>query len=274
VLELNKVTFRYKDGCVAVQDTSLTIEQGNFIAIAGRNGSGKTTLTKLIMSLLKPTAGVIQFRGQDTRNCTPADMARSIGYVFQNPDRQIFRDTVAAEVAYGPEQLGFSPDKIKENVEKALQTVGLEQLATAYPKGITKSQKQKVAIASALAMDPHVLILDEPTSGQDAQASKNLMELLKTLNAAGVTIILVTHNMELLARYAQRVVIMDKGTKAFDGPTCELFGRQRDVASWGLREPATTVISRRLGEYGVEVTTAPGELAASLSVLLGGKVHA
>lgn len=273
MLELQNVSFRYPNKMLAVQDVSLTITEGEFVAVAGRNGSGKTTLTKLMMSLLKPAAGTVVFKGENTKRYTPADMARHVGYVFQNADRQIFRDTVAEELAYGPEQLGFTPAKIKETVEQALQVTGLAALAGAYPKALTKGQKQKVAIASALAMEPGVLILDEPTSGQDIQASRSLMELLAGLNAAGRTVILVTHNMEILAEYANRAVIMDQGTKAYDGTVRELFGQSRDVAAWGLREPATTVISRSLAAYGISLTGDPEELAREIYQAMGGAAY-
>jgi len=274
VLNLENICFKYSNQTVAAQDISLTIAAGEFVAIAGRNGSGKTTLTKLIMSLLKPTSGSITFRGENTKKFSPADMARYVGYVFQNPDRQIFRDTVALEVAYGPEQLGFSPAKLTLAVEKALQVTGLEAVAGAYPRALSKGQKQKVAIASALAMEPEILILDEPTSGQDSQSGSGLMELLAGLNAGGCTVLLVTHNMELLAKYASRTIIMDQGTKAYDGSTRELFSQARDIAKWGLREPATTAISRALTEYGIQVTEDPRYLAKCLVDLIGGARHA
>lgn len=274
MLKFTDVSFQYPNKTIAVKSVSLDIAAGELVAIAGRNGSGKTTLTKLGMSLLKPSSGTITFRGQDTRHYTPADMARHVGYVFQNPDRQIFRDTVAAEVSYGPRQLGFADVKVQETVAKALAVTGLEELAGAYPRALSKGLRQRVAIASALAMEPEILILDEPTSGQDIQASHTLMELLSGLNGSGCTIILVTHNMELLARYCKRAVIMDQGSKVFDGSVRELFGQSRDIDAWGLREPSAALISRSLCQYGVAVTTCTGELAREIDQLLGGGAHA
>lgn len=274
MLKFTDVSFQYQNKTMAVKSVSLDIASGEFVAIAGRNGSGKTTLTKLCMSLLKPCSGSITFRGQDTSRYTPADMARYIGYVFQNPDRQIFRDTVAEEVSFGPQQLAFSDIKIRETVERALAVTGLEGLASAYPRALSKGLRQRVAIASALAMEPEIIILDEPTSGQDSQASHILMELLSNLNASGTTIILVTHNMELLANYCKRVIIMDKGIKAFDGSVGELFGQSRNVAAWGLREPAAALISRNLTQHGVGVSTCAKELAQDIYQLLGGALHA
>lgn len=274
MLEFSNVSFRYPGGVPALKEVSLTIRPGEFVAIAGRNGSGKTTLTKLMISLLKPSSGSICLNGNATAKLLPADLAPHIGYVFQNPDRQIFRDTVEAEVAYGPQQLGFAPERIKAAVAQALETVGLTDLAKAYPRSLSKGQKQKVTIASALAMQPEILILDEPTSGQDARAGKQLMELLKKMHAQGKTIIMVTHNMELLAGYAQRAIIMDQGQKAFDGTITELFAEPREVKKWGLREPSAAVISRGLADYNVPVTSDVQKLAAEIAKRMGRHTHA
>lgn len=274
MLKFTDVSFRYSNQTLAVKSVSFDIAAGEFIAVAGRNGSGKTTLTKLMMALLKPCSGTITFHGQDTKKYSPADMARSVGYVFQNPDRQMFRDTVAMEVAYGPQQLGFPAEQLQQAVASALAVTGLEEFSNAYPRTLTKGQRQRVAIASALAMEPEILILDEPTSGQDSHSSHDLMELLTGLNAAGRTIILVTHNMDLLAQYAKRAIIMDQGVKAFDGSVSELFGQSRNIAAWGLREPAATLVSRSLTQYGVAVTSSAGALAQDVFRVMGGAKHA
>lgn len=274
MLEFSQVSFCYPGGLTALKDVSLTIRPGEFVAIAGRNGSGKTTLTKLMIALLKPSSGNISLNGQATAKQLPADLAPHIGYVFQNPDRQIFRDTVEAEVAYGPQQLGFESERIKTAVADALATVGLTDLAKAYPRALSKGQKQKVTIASALAMQPEILILDEPTSGQDARAGKQLMELLKKMHRQGKTIIMVTHNMELLAGYAQRAIIMEQGEKVFDGTVTELFAEPRDVKKWGLREPAAAVISRGLADYNVPVTSDVQKLAAEIGKRMRRHTHA
>ena len=234
MLELKDITFGYSGDSPVFRDLSLTIGAGEFVAIVGRNGSGKTTVTRLMMALKKPQAGQILFNGADMVSATPADMARHIGYVFQNPDRQMFRDTVEREVAYGPEQLGFSPEECRQSVEQALKLTGLTSLAQAYPMTLSKGQKQRVTIASSLAMKPQMLILDEPTSGQDARERQRLMGLLADLQQQGVTIILVTHDMELVASYPQRVVVMGEGGLVFDGEPGELFGGNHPLEKWGL----------------------------------------
>jgi energy-coupling factor transport system ATP-binding protein len=270
---MSQITFAYKAGCPMIQEVSLSVAAGEFIAIAGRNGSGKTTLTKLMMSLIKPSHGQLTFNGTDTRKYSPADMARHIGYVFQNPDRQIFRDTVAAEVAYGPEQLGFDQERTAAAVQQALAMTGLTGLAEMYPRVLSKGQKQKVAIASALAMQPKMLILDEPTSGQDAKERDHLLKLLVELNKQGIAIVLVTHDMEILARYVSRVVVMSRGVKVFDGTVSQLFAGNEEVNSWGLVAPVAVKISREMGMLGVDSSLLVEELASNLSKMARREQH-
>jgi energy-coupling factor transport system ATP-binding protein len=222
----------------------------------------------MAMSLIKPDSGTITFQGQNTANLTPADMSCSIGYVFQNPDRQIFRDTIATEVAYGPEQLGFSPEEINQAVAWALTMTGLTELAGSFPRLLSRGQKQKVAIASAIAMRPKMLILDEPTSGQDPWDVQNLMELLTSLNQQGITIILVTHDMELIARYAARVAVLDKGYKVFDSSPAELFTGTYNIAAWGLLPPTSIALAHQLGGINAKNTV---ELVNEVASTINGR---
>ena len=175
-------------------------------------------------------------------------MARAIGYVFQNPDRQIFRDTVAQEVAFGPEQMDWSDNERMQAVADALRMTGLESVAAAYPRGLTRSFRQRIAIASALALKPRLLILDEPTSGQDAEEKSQLMKLLDELNQQGIGIILVTHDMELLLAHTRRAVVLHQGEKVFDGLTEELFAATTatKVSEWGLRVPDVAAVAAKL----------------------------
>lgn len=265
MLEFANVSFCYKREQYAVREVSLQVAAGEFVAVVGRNGSGKTTLTRLVMALLKPVAGRILLDGRDMTGCSTAAIARQVGYVFQNPDRQIFRDTVAEEAAYGPEQLGLSADDTAAAVAEALAATGLTELAGAYPRALSKGQKQRLAVASALALRPRMLILDEPTSGQDAREKLAIMDLLAGLNAKGVAVVLVTHDMELVARYASRAVVMAEGRKVFDGGVRQLFAGG-ELAAWGLREPAAAGISRRLAELGVSPAVMPEELIREIGM--------
>lgn len=272
MLEFEGVSYCYKPGSYAVREVSLKVAAGEFVAVVGRNGSGKTTLTRLVMALLKPAAGRILLDGRDTAGRNTAEMARQVGYVFQNPDRQIFRDTVAAETAYGPEQLSFSAEDAAAAVAEALAATGLAGLADVYPRSLSKGQKQRLAVASALALKPRLLILDEPTSGQDAREKLALMDLLTGLNRQGVAILLVSHDMELVARYARRAVVLAEGRKVFDGGVRELFAGG-ELAGWGLREPAAAKISRRLAGLGVAPAILPEELISAIGAA-GGEGYA
>lgn len=269
MLELRNVNFAYKNQSHVIHDLSLSVSPGDFLAIVGRNGSGKTTLTRLIMSLIKPISGDILFQGNIIPNCTPAKMAHHIGYVFQNPDRQIFHDTVIEEASYGPKQLGYTPEQTTTVVNEALAVTGLSHLASAYPLSLSKGEKQRLTIASALSMQPKMLILDEPTSGQDARQRNQLLQLLLKLNQQGTTILLVTHDMDLLSACAQRAIVMAKGHKAFDGTITELFQDTLQLNNWGLIEPAALKISRQLAAFGVTQTASITDLSHDLTTIIG-----
>ena len=248
MLDIQQVSFAYPGHAPALKDVSLTVAAGDFIGLAGRNGSGKTTLTRIMVGLAKPVFGQVLLDGKNTIQCGPAVMARAIGYVFQNPDRQIFRDTVAQEVAFGPEQMDWSDNERMQAVADALRMTGLESVAAAYPRGLTRSFRQRIAIASALALKPRLLILDEPTSGQDAEEKAQLMSLLDELNQQGIGIILVTHDMELLLAHTRRAVVLHQGGKVFDCLTEELFAAAAaaKVAEWGLRVPDAAAVAGKL----------------------------
>ena len=248
MLDIQQVSFAYPGHAPALKDVSLTVAAGDFIGLAGRNGSGKTTLTRIMVGLAKPVSGQVLLDGKNTIQCGPAVMARAIGYVFQNPDRQIFRDTVAQEVAFGPEQMDWSDNERMQAVADALRMTGLESVAAAYPRGLTRSFRQRIAIASALALKPRLLILDEPTSGQDAEEKSQLMKLLDELNQQGIGVILVTHDMELLLAHTRRAVVLHQGEKVFDGLTEELFAATTatKVSEWGLRVPDVAAVAAKL----------------------------
>ena len=271
MLEIREVSFSYPGQSPALNKVSVSIAPGEFIGLAGRNGSGKTTLTRLMVGLTKPADGQVLLDGKPAQDCGPAVMARSVGYVFQNPDRQIFRDTVATEVAYGPEQMDWNETERQAAVADALSMTGLTELADAYPRGLARSFRQKVAIASALALRPRLLILDEPTSGQDEEEKQQLMQLLGDLNRRGLGVILVTHDMELLLEHTRRTVVLHHGEKVFDGPTIELFADpSRDVGVWGLRVPDAAAVAGKLTKIKISVRSME-ELAVGIQKHRGGK---
>ena len=271
MLEIRELSFSYPGQSPALNKVSVSIAPGEFIGLAGRNGSGKTTLTRLMVGLTKPADGQVLLDGKPAQDCGPAVMARSVGYVFQNPDRQIFRDTVATEVAYGPEQMDWNETERQAAVADALSMTGLTELADAYPRGLARSFRQKVAIASALALRPRLLILDEPTSGQDEEEKQQLMQLLGDLNRRGLGVILVTHDMELLLEHTRRTIVLHHGEKVFDGPTIGLFADpSRDVGVWGLRVPDAAAVAGKLTKIKISVRSME-ELAVGIQKHRGGK---
>jgi len=197
-IQVNNLNFEYPDGTQALKDINLEISKGEFIALVGQNGSGKTTLSKCLNGLYKPTSGDLIVDGLNSKSSSIVQMVRRVGYVFQNPDHQLFNSNCWDEIAYGPRNIQLSEDEVKERVEEAIQVVGLPKIYhDEHPFFLSKGLRQRVAIASILALRPQVIIVDEPTTGQDAQQSLEIMDFLKELNEEhGHTIIIITHKLD------------------------------------------------------------------------------
>lgn len=238
-IEVTHLDYAYPDGTPALFDINLKIGKQEFIALIGQNGSGKTTLSKCLNGLLKPTSGSVIVDGIDTRaKGMVKQLVTKIGYVFQNPDHQIFNDSVEKEIAYGPRNIGLAETDVKERVKNAATVagVGLDHFIT-HPFFLTKGLRQRVAIASILALSPRTIIVDEPTTGQDMLQSIEVMKFLQRLwQDEGHTIIIITHEMPIVARYAQRVVALGQGRVLLDGPTREVFA-QPDILHQTYVEP-------------------------------------
>jgi energy-coupling factor transport system ATP-binding protein len=215
--------------------------------VLGQNGSGKTTLVKHFNGLLKPTEGTVRVGEDETREQGLRKLGQSVGYVFQNPDHQIFSDTVSDEVAFGPKIRGMEEDEIEERVEEALAAVGLEGRGDEDPFGLTKGERQRVAVASVLAVRPEVLILDEPTTGLDYAEQRSMMDLVKSLNEAGSTIIVVTHTMWVVAEYAHRVAVVRDGRISLQGTVREVFAEEDELHDAALRPPHIVSLGNALG---------------------------
>ncbi len=239
ILALREVTFAYPGSPPLLQDFSLGFREGELAAILGPNGSGKTTVLKLLRGLLKPQAGEVwaATRGEALR----------VGFVFQNPDYQLFAEQVWEEVAFGPRLLGLTPREVEARVENALARVHLLNRAGDDPFSLTKGQRQRLAVAGVLALAPQVIILDEPTTGLDHREQEDLLQLVQELHGQGHTVILVTHSMWAAATYAQRLVVLKDGRIVLDGPTREVLAREDLLAQARLRPPAVAQLSRRLG---------------------------
>ncbi len=237
-IQVNNLDFTYPDGTKALDDINVSIKIGEFIALIGQNGSGKTTLSKCLNGLYKPTAGEVFVDALNSKNTPIVQMVRRVGYVFQNPDHQLFNNNCWDEIAYGPRNIQLSEEEVKIRVEEAAQVVGLPEIYyEEHPFFLSKGLRQRVAIASILALRPQVIIVDEPTTGQDSRQSIEIMEFLKDLNERhGHTIIIITHDMYIVAQYARRVILMSEGKILADGHTSDVFS-QPDVLQKAFLEP-------------------------------------
>lgn len=239
LIDVTHLDYAYPDGTPALFDINFKIGAQDFIAFIGQNGSGKTTLSKCLNGLLKPTAGSISVEGIDTRDKgVVKQLVTKVGYVFQNPDHQIFNDSVEKEIAYGPRNIGLPETEVLKRVKDAalVAGVGPDHFAT-HPFFLTKGLRQRVAIASILALKPRTIIVDEPTTGQDMPQSIEVMNFLQRLwQDEGHTIIIITHEMSIVARYAQRVVALGQGRVLLDGATRDVFA-QPDILHQTFVEP-------------------------------------
>ena len=244
---IENVSYSYAGGPRVLDSIDLKVDAGEFLAIVGQNGSGKTTLAKHIVGLLQPATGRVTIDGKDRAQMRPAETAREVAYVFQNPDHQIFAATVEDEVAFGPRNFGLPVDEIKRRCDEALEAVGLQNERQSDPFLLSKGERQRLAVASVLVLRPRMLILDEPTTGLDYREQLRMMALVRDLNRAGIAIVIITHTPWLVAEYARRVVLMRKGAKIFDGGVREFFMQDELLRSSSFRAPEITELSRRFG---------------------------
>jgi energy-coupling factor transport system ATP-binding protein len=246
VLRTSGLVHRYPDGRQALSGVSLEIQAGEFVAIVGQNGSGKTTLAKHFNGLLRATEGTVEVAGQIIGEQRTVDLARTIGYCYQNPDHQIFAATVREEIRFGPARLGLTEDEIDRRTDQILEMVGLRESRDVYPFSLGRGERQKLAVGSVLAIEPQVLIVDEPTTGLDWRGSEAMMGLVDRLNGRGTTVIAITHDMNLVAEHAARVVVMADGRLAGDGTPEEIFTSVGVPEMAHLRPPQAFRISRAL----------------------------
>ncbi len=263
MLNLKNVTFSYSSGSKIFDDISINIDTDAITAVAGRNGTGKTTLTRLIMGIIHPQSGVIEFDGKLISDKPSYVLAKNIGYVFQNPDHQLFAATVYDEAAYAPMQLGMETKQIRECVDGALAATGLSEKAHLMPQTLSLGDKQRLSVASALAAKPRILILDEPTSGQDCRERTVLLRLMRKLNSTGLGIILVTHDMDILAEHADKMIVLADKKIAYAGTPRQLFADEEKTVKLGLELPEAAVIA---AEMGLELCLTPDELYGKMAV--------
>jgi len=251
LVEIKDVHFVYsEDGPEILHGLNLNIEEGEYLALIGQNGSGKTTLSKLISGLNTPTSGDIRILGESVKDMTVQRRASLVGYCYQNPDHQIFLNSVEDEVAYGPKNLGLDKDEIEQRVVQALDAVGLLKFRKEEPYFSGKGERQKIAVASVLAMQPKLVVLDEPTTGLDWRDSQNMMHLIHTIRDAGHTILIITHNMRLVAEHAQRAIVMCNGQIRLDGTPSEVFQHDAVLEESFVHPPQITQFWRAVSSSG------------------------
>lgn len=262
-IKLEHISYKYSPGTAyekaALDDVSLEIPQGSFVGIIGHTGSGKSTLIQHMNGLLKATEGALYYEGENIYQVgyNMKKLRTQVGLVFQYPEHQLFEVDVLTDVCFGPKNQGLSPEECEARAREALELVGFPE--SAYkdsPFELSGGQKRRVAIAGILAMKPRVMILDEPTAGLDPKGRDDILDQIAELKEkTGMTVVLVSHSMEDVAKYVDCLVVMDHGKKAFDGTPKEVFAHYKELEEIGLAAPQVTYIMHALAEHGMNVKT-------------------
>jgi energy-coupling factor transport system ATP-binding protein len=251
VLEVKDLHFTYPTGLEALKGINLTINDGEFLAVMGQNGAGKTTLVKHFNGLLKPTQGEVLVDSVSTKDVSVAKLARNVGFVFQNPDHQLFNETVEDEIAFALKNFGFEDVVVEKQINWALNLLDLVQYRKTSPFMLSGGERKRVALASILAWDPKMIILDEPTIGQDHQQKEKLQQFILQLNAQKKTVIVVTHDVEFVAECNPRVILMSQGKILVDGKTKEILTDPKMLAQASIVPPQITKIFLKLADLGL-----------------------
>lgn len=256
----DKVTYTYMEKTpmekTAVLDVSFTIEQGEYLAVIGHTGSGKSTLIQHINGLIVPTQGDVLVDGVNTRDKkTILGIRKKVGLVFQYPEYQLFEESVSKDIAFGCKNMGFSEDEQQKNVKRAMKMVELdyEKYKDVSPFDLSGGQKRRVAIAGVLAMNPSTIILDEPASGLDPMSAVEILSMIKAMNQEGITVIMVTHNMDDVYTYASRAIVINDGEIMFDGTPAQVFSHERELLSVGLDVPSGCRLAYDLRQKGMKL---------------------
>ena len=261
VITVENLTHTYSVGTpfeqTAIRDVSVTLTQGESIFVLGHTGSGKSTFVQHLNALLQPTRGQVKIDGEDINKdkISRRDVKRRVGLVFQYPEYQLFEETVAADIAFGPKNMKLSKEEIDERVREAAGFVGVEEsLFSRSPLELSGGQKRRVAIAGVIAMRPEVLILDEPTAGLDPVGSRTIMENIRDYRQkSGATVLVVSHSMDDAARYCERLIVFDHGTILMDGTPEQVFGRTEELMEIGLNVPKAAEIAAALRKRGIQL---------------------
>ena len=262
-IEIKNVNYLYSQGTSyemhALKNVNLEIPDGQFVGLIGHTGSGKSTLTQHLNGLVKATSGNIYYNGEDIydEKFSMKKLRSKVGLVFQYPEHQLFETEVLADVCFGPKNLGFTKEEAEEKAKAALRMVGMgEEYDKSSPFELSGGQKRRVAIAGVLAIDPEVLILDEPTAGLDPRGRDEVLDQVSALQRSrGITVILVSHSMEDVAKYVDRLIVMNQGEVRFDGRPVEVFHHYKELEEIGLAAPQTTYLMQELKKQGADVNT-------------------
>jgi len=245
-VELEDVWFAYEPGQWVLNGINIKVVKGEMMALIGQNGSGKTTLAQIVAGILRPARGIVRVFGKDVTRQAVMVRGREVGYIFQNPDYQIFSNTVRDEIAYGLRAAGMSEYEVEKQVNTVSEMVGLKDLLDEDPFFLSKAERQRTAVASILALNPRVIILDEPTTGLSPGETTALMETVNKLNRAGTTIITITHDMWVVTKYCSRVVLMADGKIVMDGPTRQIFSNIKELEKYDIEVPQVVKLSNKL----------------------------
>ncbi len=278
---IDKLNYVYSPGNAyekqALKDIDLVIEEGDFIGLIGHTGSGKSTLTQHLNGLMKATGGTVYYRGQDIyeKNYNMKDLRSKVGLVFQYPEHQLFETTVYKDVSFGPKNLGLESLEIDLRTYEAIKMVGLgDDILDASPFELSGGQKRRVAIAGVLAMKPELLILDEPTAGLDPKGRDEILDQIAKLHRENnITIILVSHSMEDVAKYANRLVVMNKGAIAYNDTPHNVFRHYKELEQIGLAAPQVTYVMNELNKRGLSVNTSATTVEEAKNEILHALKH-
>lgn len=251
LIEFQDVHYSYKGKADALRGVSLTIYEGELVAILGRNGSGKTTLARHIIGLLQPAQGRVIVDGRDVAVTPTHELTQQIGFCFQNPNHQIVSFKVRDELMFGIKAHGIDPAEFDERIERALKLVDLTDMIDAEIFDLGKGQKQRLALASVLTLNPKILVIDEPTTGQDPEMTREIFEIIRHLNELGTTVLMITHRVDYAAAYADRAIVMNSGTVAFDGSLLDLLAAQDVIRANALELPDITKLALQLHKHGI-----------------------
>jgi energy-coupling factor transport system ATP-binding protein len=273
VIILEDVHYTYDGIYTALQGISLQVDDGERLAVIGANGAGKTTMIKHMNGLLRPQEGRVILDGQDTKFMSVAEIAREVGLVFQNPDHQLFLDSVKKEVEFGLRNIGFTENEAEQRRQKTLASLGLEDLAERSPFTLSGGERKRVALASVLSTEPRFLALDEPTIGQDAHQKNRLAQMLAEMNKRGRTVVVVTHDIEFVIENFPRTVAMAEGQIIADGSTNMVLSNDEVIERCSLAPPQMTLAARAIRNVFPEVgqrLTLLSELEETIMGILGG----